>query len=333
METHYDVLGVNREGSEREIRQAFELQQKQCSGGSETAKRISAAYLTLSDPDRRREYDESLNRVLKANLQPAGGEPGAAVFATDLSEHPGSWTEAAYVASPQHKRQPHNMRGPEPAPYDTGLWKKAWRGEHPLWVAFWGFWVLGGLLFTGVSEILILADTHSDSSQAFIRALVVFACVALAYHVFASVAIWRSAGRPETHPFWRVVARAIVLLPVAMAALGILLAVLAPIFMSSPEGTRYSAEQSSSEAYQSQPPASRTPPTTFTVDADLEQAAVYAIERYPFLDSDSPLANHAAIDEVVALRDQFYSEGYSIGTALRMAVEVVGPRHAQRRSR
>lgn len=62
---------------------------------------------------------------------------------------------------------------------------------------------------------------------------------------------------------------------------------------------------------------------------DLEQAAIAAIEKYPFLNISSSRANQAAIDEVIALRDQFYSEGYSIGTALRMAVEVVGPRYSR----
>jgi hypothetical protein len=58
-------------------------------------------------------------------------------------------------------------------------------------------------------------------------------------------------------------------------------------------------------------------------------AASWAIGRYPFLDSDSHLANQTAIDETISLRDQFIAQGYMAGTAIRMAAEVVGGKYAE----
>lgn len=336
METHYKVLGVSRDATERDIRQAFEFQQKQCTAGSETAKRISAAYLTLSDPDRRREYDKALSEQRTGGPQAGHAGQGAVAYAIDLSEHPGDWAQDMQRA-PTFKpvTEAALKKPPSPAPKDVSPLKKAWRGGYPLWIAFWGIGVLGEVLLNAVLSVTILAGAYTGGAPGFVRSIVIFVWIALAYWVFSSVAIWRSASLPGPHVFWRVAAKAIVIAPLFFAVLGILAAILIPAFLDLPKNAPYETEQIPAEVYRGYPeatippPASHIPPAaTFTIDADLEQAAAYAVERYPFLDGNSPLVNHAAIDEVIALRDRFYSEGYSIGTALRMAVEIVGPRYA-----
>ena len=61
----YDILGVARDASDRDIKKAFrKLSQKyhpDAPGGDEAKfKEISEAYTTLSNPDKRREYDQML---------------------------------------------------------------------------------------------------------------------------------------------------------------------------------------------------------------------------------------------------------------------------------
>lgn len=68
----YDILGVKRDASEDEIKKAFrKLAQKHhpdAGGDEEKFKEISEAYETLSDPEKRKEYDQILM---------FGGIPGA----------------------------------------------------------------------------------------------------------------------------------------------------------------------------------------------------------------------------------------------------------------
>ena len=69
---YYDVLGVKRDASQDEIKKAFhKLAQKHhpdMGGDAEKFKEISEAYSTLSDPEKRKEYDQLLL---------FGGIPGA----------------------------------------------------------------------------------------------------------------------------------------------------------------------------------------------------------------------------------------------------------------
>ncbi|HBO2594031.1 TPA: DUF4124 domain-containing protein [Pseudomonas aeruginosa] len=56
--------------------------------------------------------------------------------------------------------------------------------------------------------------------------------------------------------------------------------------------------------------------------------ATWTYQRYPFLNSESPEANDAAINEVVALRDEAIRAGEQPAEALVKAVQQVGPRYA-----
>ncbi len=79
----YDVLGVQKNASDQEIKKAFrKLAQKYHpdAGGDEAKfKEISEAYETLSDPKKRKEYDQMLM---------FGGIPGAAAAATPIRAAP-----------------------------------------------------------------------------------------------------------------------------------------------------------------------------------------------------------------------------------------------------
>ena len=74
--TFYDVLGVSRDASDKEIKTAFhKLAQKyhpDAGGDEQKFKEISEAYETLSNPDKRKEYDQMLMFGMGGN-GPGGG--------------------------------------------------------------------------------------------------------------------------------------------------------------------------------------------------------------------------------------------------------------------
>src|ERR671922_2796160 len=83
---YYKVLGVPDTASDKEIRRAYRKLAKQhhpdANPGSEDRfKEISAAYDVLSDPDKRKEYDE-VRRLgpPRGGFQAGGPGPGAGGF-------------------------------------------------------------------------------------------------------------------------------------------------------------------------------------------------------------------------------------------------------------
>ena len=84
----------------------------------------------------------------------------------------------------------------------TGLW----RGETPLWAAYWVFG-LGGALTGRI--LLALAELSSS------RALFVFvSLVVIVYSILVLVGIWRSAGHYQGRRLWASLARIAVVLNV-----------------------------------------------------------------------------------------------------------------------
>ena len=89
--TFYDVLGVKRDASEKEIKSAFrKLAQKYHpdAGGDENKfKEISEAYETLSDEKKRKEYDQ----MLMFGGMPGGGADGAYTYTGGAGA--GGWSD------------------------------------------------------------------------------------------------------------------------------------------------------------------------------------------------------------------------------------------------
>lgn len=65
--------------------------------------------------------------------------------------------------------------------------------------------------------------------------------------------------------------------------------------------------------------------TAATARQQFAEAVADVIEAYPFFDSKSKEANSDAIEQVVALRNQYINKGDSPAAALRRAAEKVGP--------
>jgi len=123
---HYETLGVPREASQAEIESAFE-RRKQVGPSKETFR----AYWWLSDPERRKQYDETLAGKTQAKQQLQRlieSEPGGAfsneefqswlsqggitqgIAAKIASERAEAEREARAVRELEHKRQAHRER-------------------------------------------------------------------------------------------------------------------------------------------------------------------------------------------------------------------------------
>ena len=83
MRCHYDILGVNRDANESELKRAYrkmalEWHPDKNSHRPEEAetrfKEVRGAYETLSDPNERAWYDSHREAILKAGKHAAGGE-------------------------------------------------------------------------------------------------------------------------------------------------------------------------------------------------------------------------------------------------------------------
>ena len=90
--TFYDVLGVKRDASAKEIKSAFhKLAQKyhpDAGGDEQKFKEISEAYDTLSDEKKRKEYDQML---MFGGMPGAGGPGGAYTYTTGAGA--GGWSD------------------------------------------------------------------------------------------------------------------------------------------------------------------------------------------------------------------------------------------------
>jgi hypothetical protein len=102
--------------------------------------------------------------------------------------------------------------------------------------------------------------------------------------------------------------------------IGLLAAIVLPMWNDSIQAVVPTAEPHSYAAPVAEPVS--------PADDEVLQAANYAINRFPFLNEESPTANQAAIDETIELRDQFIADGYSPGTAIRIAAEIIGSKYA-----
>ncbi len=67
-----------------------------------------------------------------------------------------------------------------------------WRGDIPLYNAFWDWAVIGGLAVNIVTTLVFLALVMSDQRVA---ALVVGYGLAIPYNILAGVGVWRAADK------------------------------------------------------------------------------------------------------------------------------------------
>lgn len=201
-----------------------------------------------------------------------------------------------------------------------GLVGRLWRGEEGLGRTYWLYGVLYSLIASFFVQVLLLNVAEIPEAQAFMipKAQAVVAFAWLAYFIFISVAIWRSAIATGPITGWGMLARFQVL---GVPLIGLLAAIALPMWQDSTQAMAPTAEPYSYSAPAVEPVTS--------ADDDVLRAAEYAMARFPFLDSESPSANNAAIDETIELRDQFIADGYSAGTAIRMAAEITGAKYAR----
>ena len=91
--TFYDVLGVKRDASAKEIKSAFrKLAQKyhpDAGGDEQKFKEISEAYETLSDERKRKEYDQ----LLMFGGIPGAGAPGGGGYTYTSTGGSGAWSD------------------------------------------------------------------------------------------------------------------------------------------------------------------------------------------------------------------------------------------------
>lgn len=86
----------------------------------------------------------------------------------------------------------------------TKLVLRLWRGEVPLFNAFWDWALIGGLIVNVSTTIACLALVLYDRP---IEAAIVGYLFSVPYNVFITVAVWRSAARYKGNPRWATMAR------------------------------------------------------------------------------------------------------------------------------
>ena len=96
-----------------------------------------------------------------------------------------------------------------------------WRGEITLVRTYWVFGVLFYSLLEIPSYLIVPAISNSpdvEPSASFVFGMTAYAIFVLAYTVFVSVAIWRSAGNYKGSEIWAVLARVMVVIGLIQAA-------------------------------------------------------------------------------------------------------------------
>ncbi|MFV0421110.1 hypothetical protein [Oleidesulfovibrio sp.] len=92
---------------------------------------------------------------------------------------------------------------------------RVWRGEESLFVTFWLWLVLGGLIVSLPQTMLMLAG-YSFPADAFVQAYAfcLYRLCVLAFQFVVSVGLWRAAGLDGIDwpdKFWRLGARVVAL--------------------------------------------------------------------------------------------------------------------------
>ncbi|MGE0651779.1 MAG: hypothetical protein AB7P12_08525 [Alphaproteobacteria bacterium] len=81
---------------------------------------------------------------------------------------------------------------------------RLWRGEVPLFNAFWDWALIGGLIVNVSTTIACLILVMQDFPVA---AVIAGYAISVPYNIFITVAVWRSAARYKGDPRWATAAR------------------------------------------------------------------------------------------------------------------------------
>lgn len=109
MPNYYDVLGVNRKASEKDIRQAYRKLTREHhpdvnhgdKASEEKFKQINEAYTVLSDAEKRSKYDRyGDNWSQRGNMEEAGGRQGGAFSWSDVQDSNFFFDFAQQASSP-----------------------------------------------------------------------------------------------------------------------------------------------------------------------------------------------------------------------------------------
>ena len=91
-----------------------------------------------------------------------------------------------------------------PSPPAGNSLSRLWRGEVPLFTAFWTWAVLGALLVNITSSVAFLALIAYDQP---VLAIIAGYAPSLPYNLLVTVGVWRSAARYPGKRHWAELAR------------------------------------------------------------------------------------------------------------------------------
>lgn len=98
----------------------------------------------------------------------------------------------------------------------TNLFLRLWRGEVPLFNAFWDWALIGGLIVNVSTTIACLVLVMEDMP---IAAAIVGYAFSVPYNVFITVAVWRSADRYKGDPRRATLARVVTVIGMIVLSL------------------------------------------------------------------------------------------------------------------
>ena len=149
--THYDTLGVNRNATTTEIRAAYrklalqhhpDRNPQDPVGAGERFKLVNAAYQILSDPEKRRRYDERLSQAdarpsAPRRPQPQRPQPQQRRPQTSAGGRRAQGATASPPYWPGWLGPPPPYSGPWTGPPPQQYWRY-WCGSPPK--SFWEYW-------------------------------------------------------------------------------------------------------------------------------------------------------------------------------------------------
>lgn len=331
MLTHYDALNVTEDASPEVIRAAYKaLAQKwhpdRHAGMKEHAelrfKVISAAYEILSNPDSRRAYDQNLlnERQSKSDSRSEFKEPQPEAPASEA---------------------------------DKNKFYRLWSGDVSVAEIFWIYIIALPVLSALLLSVLYKGSGSPGYNDSLAPFIFLFGFVV--YSVFIHICLWRSAsksGRKLVRGLVKVYCFAVLLWPVIGISASIFSDRIASSKRQEAEAAQLAEQQRTALEQQKRAQQDQARKNialeaalanrqislqseelqvahrkaVAANSAELEQAVfddalLRIYKKYPYLDSRSPLANSAAINEVIESANVWVSRGHSRTDAVIYAAD------------